>query len=301
MRRFNNWLKAVLINLHTKPGYSVLDLCCGKGGDLRKWEQAKITSYVGCDIAGESVHQAAERYNSEKGLCTFQPSFLIGDMFECVISDYLAEEHRFDVVSCQFAMHYAFESEIRVRQLLTNITSRLNPGGFFIGTTTDSNVIIRKLRATEGLAIGNNVFRIQFDDKFASKSFPKDSPYGIRYSFTLDKKVEDCPEYIVHFPTFEKVAREFDLELVLHCNFHDFFTEFSNQKSYPDYRELMYRMRVLDDQGTVPVHQWDAIYLYTAFAFKKKGTPNPGEEKYAVKPEPRRTVHDVEIVVMRKG
>ena len=37
MRRFNNWVKSVLIALHTKPGYSVLDLCCGKGGDLGKW------------------------------------------------------------------------------------------------------------------------------------------------------------------------------------------------------------------------------------------------------------------------
>lgn len=42
MRNFNNWLKSVLINLHTRPGYSVLDLCCGKGGDLRKWYVAAV-------------------------------------------------------------------------------------------------------------------------------------------------------------------------------------------------------------------------------------------------------------------
>ena len=156
------------------------------------------------------------------------------------------------------------------------------------------------MRSTEGLIISNDVFRIQFDDTFAGKTFPRDSPYGIRYSFSLDNKVVDCPEFIVHFPTFERVAKEYDLELVLHCNFHDFFMEFSAQESYPQYRELMYRMRVLDENGTIPVHQWDAIYLYTAFAFKKKGRPNPGEEVYDVKGQPRRTVQDSDIVHMRR-
>lgn len=46
LRSFNNWLKAVLINLHTRPGYSVLDLCCGKGGDLRKWYVRYATLYL---------------------------------------------------------------------------------------------------------------------------------------------------------------------------------------------------------------------------------------------------------------
>lgn len=57
MRNFNNWVKSVLIAAHTRPGYHVLDLCSGKGGDLNKWSKALCTKYVACDTAGVSIQQ----------------------------------------------------------------------------------------------------------------------------------------------------------------------------------------------------------------------------------------------------
>jgi ubiquinone/menaquinone biosynthesis C-methylase UbiE len=36
-------------------GLSVLDLCCGRGGDLAKWKKAKICHYVGLDFSETSV------------------------------------------------------------------------------------------------------------------------------------------------------------------------------------------------------------------------------------------------------
>ena len=50
MRNFNNWVKSVLIRIHLdKVGRDaiVLDLCCGKGGDLLKWKEGGIAYLVG--------------------------------------------------------------------------------------------------------------------------------------------------------------------------------------------------------------------------------------------------------------
>ncbi|KAL0353555.1 UNVERIFIED_CONTAM: cap guanine-N7 methyltransferase 1 [Sesamum angustifolium] len=55
LKKLNNWIKSVLIQLYTKKGDAVLDLACGKGGDLIKWDKAKIGYYVGIDIANGSV------------------------------------------------------------------------------------------------------------------------------------------------------------------------------------------------------------------------------------------------------
>ena len=50
MRNFNNWVKSVLIRGYVQRGAIVLDLCCGKGGDLLKWKEGRI-GYLIC--AGE--------------------------------------------------------------------------------------------------------------------------------------------------------------------------------------------------------------------------------------------------------
>jgi len=65
LKCFNNFIKSVLINEHTwgKFNLSVLDLCCGKGGDLpHKWRQARIAHYVGADLSRESIKSAKEKH-----------------------------------------------------------------------------------------------------------------------------------------------------------------------------------------------------------------------------------------------
>ena len=49
---------------------------------------------------------------------------------------------KLDLVSCQFAFHYSFESLPQAEQMLANVSSNLQPGGYFIGTTTDATDIM---------------------------------------------------------------------------------------------------------------------------------------------------------------
>lgn len=59
MRNFNNWVKSVLIRSYLPTNASVLDLCCGKGGDLLKWREGRI-EYLVC--AGIVVSGATCEY-----------------------------------------------------------------------------------------------------------------------------------------------------------------------------------------------------------------------------------------------
>jgi len=267
LRSFNNWLKSVLIERYTRVGYSVLDFACGKGGDLNKWTRAKISNYVGCDTADQSLVQLADRWNSLPEP-RYAATLLCGDCFAVHLASYLPPEMEFDVVSCQFAVHYAFESEQRVRRMLRNVSERLKPGGIFLGTTIDSNVLIRKLHAAPGLEFGNAVYYVKFDDRHASKQFDIRNPFGIRYYFTLDENVVDCPEFVVHFDTFTALADEYALELIERENFHEFYENAMKERAS---LERFKHMKVTDEFDRFSFDQWDAEYLYTTFVFRKKG------------------------------
>ncbi len=56
--------------------------------------------------------------------------------------DHLPPGLEFDLVSCQFALHYSFSSETKVRGMLANVSGRLKPGGVFLGTIPNANVIV---------------------------------------------------------------------------------------------------------------------------------------------------------------
>lgn len=59
----------------------------------------------------------------------------------------LSEENydQFDIASCQFALHYMFQSEERAHHFFSELSMYLKEGGEFIATTMDCRVIAEEL------------------------------------------------------------------------------------------------------------------------------------------------------------
>lgn len=65
LKKFNNFIKSILINKFARElgfGISVLDLCCGRGGDIGKWHKQNILHYVGADLSEPLVREGRSRY-----------------------------------------------------------------------------------------------------------------------------------------------------------------------------------------------------------------------------------------------
>lgn len=155
MRSFNGWVKATqiqeldpIISIRGKPQprspLRVLDLACGKGGDLTKWtlHNRGIKRYVGIDVARGSLKDAAIRSREmRKRNKLSQAIFTVADLgadvpgrkkstkhkhmqklltwslddedrhesappeFKMKRGGGISENDRFDVVSIQFAIH----------------------------------------------------------------------------------------------------------------------------------------------------------------------------------------------------
>lgn len=300
LKKLNNWIKSVLVQSYTKKGDSAIDIACGKGGDLIKWDKAKISYYVGIDIAEGSIEDARTRYNGDashgkrRNSYSFPARLVCADCFTVHLDEVLQDEAPFDVCSCQFALHYSWMSEEKARIALQNVAAVLKPGGYFIGTMPDANVIVRKLRETDGLEFGNSCYNVQFSEYYLEKKFLPSEPFNIEYLFHLEDAVS-CPEWLVHFPTFQALAEEYGLELVDKKNFHDFVHEHIKN---PVFAELMRILGALGDGASrdgISADEWDAAYLYMAFVFKKVGSSNlqnqRGQRKFAAPINPEDVLH----------
>lgn len=80
LRNFNNWVKSVLLARVTGVGDYVFDICGGKGGDLKKWQQGRVRHLVLADHAAKSVDEARQRYNQLRA--NFSAQFIVADCFK---------------------------------------------------------------------------------------------------------------------------------------------------------------------------------------------------------------------------
>lgn len=56
--------------------------------------------------------------------------------------DLIEKRCHFNISSCQFSLHYSFESHDKAYQMLQNACESLRPGGYFLGTTIDADQLV---------------------------------------------------------------------------------------------------------------------------------------------------------------
>ena len=192
MRSFNGWVKATQIQeldprieingqVQPKGPLRVLDLACGKGGDLTKWtlHERGMENYVGIDVARGSLKDAAIRtrelrkrnklskaiftcadlgadvpgrkksskHNHMQKLLTWslqeESDYESGDPeFSMRRGGGISETDKFDVVSIQFAIHYMMQTKQRARRFFHTVSQLLDIGGNLICTTIDARVVM---------------------------------------------------------------------------------------------------------------------------------------------------------------
>ena len=130
IRRNHNDAKRALIQYATKEGFSILDVGCGFGGDLQKWNKcgAKINM---CDPEPSALVEARSRAKNMH----MRVNFYKGDIHNC-------PNRKFDLICYNFSLHYIFESRDKFFSSIKEIRKRMKPGGKLIGIIPDSEKII---------------------------------------------------------------------------------------------------------------------------------------------------------------
>ncbi|CAI2302256.1 unnamed protein product [Caenorhabditis sp. 36 PRJEB53466] len=309
MRNMNNWIKSQLIDdakrrlEESNVGrLRVLDLACGKGGDLRKWAIAGAKTVVMADVADVSIEQAKERYSQMRQNNIFGAQFIVADCTKDNLEERIENKDPFDLVSCQFAMHYSFVDEPSARTFLKNAVGMLKPGGLFIGTLPDADRIVWAVRNGTDGKFANDVCKITYENVEELKN-GQTPLFGAKFHFSLDEQV-NCPEFLAHFPLVKHLLEELDMELLYVKNFAEAIPDFlqpgrhllENMKgleTFPnrnlsgktdeEYLEAKSKIASLAEGqpkyvGTLSKSEWEAICMYLVFGFRKKLPPTTDEE-----------------------
>ena len=233
----------------------LMDYAVGKCGDLPKWVEANIQFVFGVDISKDNIMNtrdgACVRYlnkKKENKQLQLNAVFLHGNSGHNIFSNqkaFYTEQERevakaifgqggiesakniateyvgigrdgFHISSCQFAMHYFFESNQTLHSFLRNLTECTRVNGFFIGTCYDGKKVFDLLRnKLKGQSIrfdknGKKIFEITKEYSNSLETLPdNENSIGIPiyvYQESIDKIFM---EYLVNFVYFDRLMEDY--------------------------------------------------------------------------------------------
>ena len=281
---FHNKIKERLYQSSIKQGDTLLELAVGRANDLHKWRKTKPSKIVGIDLSRGNLEGARQgacvRYLQENAKQKLPPAlFIEADMVQSLLgqdnrylkilnkeepasTEYLqkfAGLTEFDVISCQFAIHYACESEESFRSFVGNLTR--HGKGLFFGTCMDGQAVYSLLLGRDG-----HIFRSN-DQVFGefSKDYADGEGWSEEFGKAITVKLESferpTKEYLVPFGKVTEILKENGFELLGSTMFSE---EYASQTDY-----------VLT--GDIQTFS----FLHRAFVFKRVEAPKPKEPEEA--------------------
>lgn len=249
---FHNRIKEQLYKSNVKKGDTLLELAVGRGGDLLKWKRVQPSKVVGLDISLGNIvspsQGSATRYLMDKkkhphdylppilflqGNMTVYPLFDQEDKYmpilegkEKATTEYLKQFEdlkKFDVISCQFAMHYACETE----EVFRNFAKNLEKYGsdMFIGTCLDGQSVYSLLVDKKTHLFGSEK---QVCGEFTKEYVDKDTwveEFGMPIKVYLESFEKPEVEYLVPFEKITEILEEVGYELIETKLFKDLYSQ----------------------------------------------------------------------------
>jgi len=261
MKDFHNlYVKKRLIVGVSKQGDTLIDFACGKAGDLSKWISGKLSFVFGIDISKDNLENrldgACARFlkmkkshknipyalfvNGNSAFNIKDGSAMLNDKAKQITSaifgrgskeadqigkgvarQYGRGDNGFNISSCQFAIHYFFETPDTLKGFMKNIAECTKHNGYFIGTCYDGKMVFKELRKTktgDSIKIIENGKKIwEITKSYGSDTFNDDSSsIGYEIDVYQESINQTITEYLVNFDYLDRVMSAYGFELINH-------------------------------------------------------------------------------------
>ena len=314
---FHNRIKDDLYKTNIHKDETIMELACGRGGDMHKIKKMHPSKVVGVDVSLSNITSssqgAAVRYLKDKqdNPHDFMPPILyvVGDMTDFPLLEqpdkympilmgtekastpYLTQFENlnlFDKISCQFALHYACETEMTFRSFAKNIEKYCKDG--FFGTCSDGKAVYSLLLGKKTHYFGGTK---QIAGEYTKEYQDKESwteEFGMPVKVFLESFDKPAIEYLVPFEKVTEIMKEYGFELV-------------ESKLFSELYSGQTKISLTKDQQTFS-------FLNRSFVFKRntkveEPEPEPVKEivepvKEVVEEKPKEESETKEIVVPKE-
>ena len=185
---------------------NVLELAGGRGGDIHKWIHNKIKNVTLQDIDNVALTEAKRRidqmehYIKSKLNYKMNIKFVQGDLRQDI--HYKFGKDKFDAISMQFALHYMMGNPTTMKNLIKTIKFNLKPGGYFIFTSFDGQLVFNLLSKQSIRYNESYDFKIDDEKVLGIRRLYKDNTFeklGQEISVYVDTIGEHDGEFLVDF------------------------------------------------------------------------------------------------------
>ena len=260
LRDFHNLVvKSLLIDTVSKKDDTLMDFAVGKGGDMPKWIHSGLSFVYGVDISRDNIENkkdgACARFlnyamrnqsipemifagadsskNIRAGDALLDDKYrLINDaifgkgsrdkmkMGYNLFKNYGKGSEGFQITSCQFAVHYFFESKYTLENFISNVVECTKLGGYFIGTSYDGQILfdmLKRYNKGEGKVLRDSTGKIMWEitKQYDREDFNND---GSCIGYSVDVYQESINktfrEYLVNYEYFNDLMNAYGFTLV---------------------------------------------------------------------------------------
>ena len=253
MRKFHNNVKTIMFSRFISKNDKVFELAGGKGADIWKWNDIPVSYVVVNDIDENALllsdDSAKNRYLNIRNK-NYEAQFLLADAGTNLTTKFNKgnfKVNQFNVISCQFAMHYFMKNKLTFNNFMNNVDRYIKSGGYFIATAFDGLSIYNLLK---------NIDYIEFKHK-EKVLFKIEKLYKIKklnsFGQNINVYIESIgtnEEYLLNFDFITKEFEKRNFKLIESDSF---------EKLYKDTKAI--KMSEIEK---------DFSFLYRYFIFQKK-------------------------------
>lgn len=186
LKKLHNDFKRSLIHEFARGAGFLVDVGCGRGGDLHKWQGAGVRSVLGVDVSGVQVAEARRR---AVGIGGMRVEFSVTSPDLAALNELQAGSA--DVVTVMFALNYMWGSEDEAATVLRQCRRVLRPGGLLLGVYADGG----RVQKLASIAPDTEAYDLALH--FTGEALPFGSGYTLVIRDTVLDGARPAPEFVV--------------------------------------------------------------------------------------------------------